>query len=196
MLLTLDRKEMTALWLQYTRLEPLRADSVVTRAYGIDLEALAASEARLWYASLLSRAPLRWLRVSEMADDAKLSVNTEGITLISLPERCVRPVSVELHGWERPAPVVEPHSPEAWLQTNPYSRGGVARPVAVWQPQDHTLAIYSPPAPGQGRLKSLRGVADPGPDQFIFAEEALCTIPVLDGRPKIPPITLTPDPWN
>lgn len=181
MILTLDRKQMTARWLQLTRLEPLRADCVVTRTYGIDLEALAASEARLWYVSLLGHGPLRWLRVTEMADDAKLDINDEGIAVVTLPERCVRPVSVELHGWERPAPVVAADSPEAWLQTNPFSRGGVARPVAVMRP-GRRLEIYSPPAEGQARLKSLRGVADTGDDSFVFDEEALTTVPVLDGR--------------
>lgn len=184
MILTLDRRQMTARWLQLTRLEPLRADCVVTRTYGIDLEALAASEARLWYVSLLGRGPLRWLRVAEMADDATLESADDGSVTVILPKNCVRPVSVELHGWERPAPVVAADSPEAWLQTNPFSRGGVARPVAVMQPGG-CLQIFSPPAPGQARLKSLRGVADPGEDTFIFDEEALTTVPVLDGRPPL-----------
>lgn len=184
MILTLDRRQMTARWLQLTRLEPLRADCVVTRTYGIDLEALAASEARLWYVALLGRGPLRWLRVAEMADDATLESADDGSVTVILPKNCVRPVSVELHGWERPAPVVAADSPEAWLQTNPFSRGGVARPVAVSQPGGR-LQIFSPPAAGQARLKSLRGVADPGEDTFIFDEEALTTVPVLDGRPPL-----------
>lgn len=182
MLITLSKPEMTARWLALTRLEPLRADCVVTRTYGVDLEAVAAAEARLWYLALLAHGPLRWLRVSDMADNATLEISDQGIVTIKLPEKCIRPVSVALHGWERPAMVVLPDSPTAMLQANPFSRGGVARPVAVWRP-DRVIETYSAPTATGARLKSLHGVADPGEDLYVFDEEALTTITPLDGRP-------------
>lgn len=183
MMLTLSKQEMAARWLALTRLEPLRADCNVTRSYGIDLEAVALAEARIWYLTLLANGPLRWLRITEMADNATLAISDEGILTVTLPEKCVRPVDVTLHGWERPA-VVTPHdSPLARLQTNPFSCGGVARPVAVEHP-GRRLEIHSAPERATARLKSLRCVVDPGPETYVFHEEALATVQPLDGRPQ------------
>ena len=68
----------------------------------------------------------------------------------------MRPVSVELHGWERPARIVLPGSREAVMQTNPFACGGVSRPVAVLRNGGRVLEIHSSPArPADARIRSL-----------------------------------------
>lgn len=175
-MLRLTQEEMTRQWLLLTRHEPLRADCRVTRSDGIDLETLARTEMRMWYLGLLASAPAEWLEVSEMADDARVEITAEGTVLVHIPAKCVRPISVSLYGWERPASIVAPDSPAARMQTNPFSRGGICRPVAVLRPGGRELEIFSAPAPAAARLKSLRGIADSGDDLYVFREDALSTI--------------------
>ena len=179
-MLKLSRNEMLDRWLLLTREEPLRADCRVTRSFGIDLEALASMEMRMWYVDLLCHGPLEWVPLSEMAREAEVEVSPEGSLTITLPDDCMRPVSVELHGWERPARIVLPGSREAVMQTNPFACGGVSRPVAVLRNGGRVLEIHSSPArPVDARIRSLICVADPGDDSYVFHEDALSTIKPL-----------------
>lgn len=101
-MLKLSKKEMLEKWLLLTRMEPLRADCRVTRSYGIDLEALAAIEMRMWYVNLMCHGPLEWLPVTDIAASARLSAGDDDTLTVTLPGECMRPVSVRLYGWERP----------------------------------------------------------------------------------------------
>ncbi len=179
-MLKLSKKEMLEKWLLLTRMEPLRADCRVTRSYGIDLEALAAIEMRMWYVNLMCHGPLEWLPVTDIAASAKLSAGDDDTLTVTLPGECMRPVSVRLYGWERPAPVSPPDSRHALMQTNPFARGGVCRPVAVLGRDGRTLRLHSSPGrPAGARLQSLMCVADPGDDTYIFHEDALSSIKPL-----------------
>ena len=163
-----------------TRLEPLRADCRVTRSDGIDLEALCAMEMRRWYMNLLCHGPLKWVPVADMADDCRLAVSDEGILTVRLPPEVIRPVSVELYGWERPAPVTTPDSRQGRMQANPFSRAGVCVPAAVLRTDGYTLELYSAPAAvASARIKSCMCVPDPGEDTYIFHEDALSSITPL-----------------
>lgn len=180
-MLNLTKKEMTELWLRLTRLEPLRADCRVTRSFGVDLEAIAAIEMRRWYLDLLASGPAEWLPVSDCADRAVLAVSDEGTLTVTVPEDCVRVLSLELYGWERPAEIVQPGSRAARMQYNPFSAGGVAAPVAVLRPGGRTLEIHSPAAGAKSaRLRSLEAVTDPGEEHYIFHEQALNTIKQIE----------------
>lgn len=167
-------------WLLLTRMEPLRADCRVTRSYGIDLEALASLEMRMWYVDLLCHGPLEWLPLTEMAREADAEITAGGTVVVKLPDGCMRPVSLELYGWERPAAIVAPGSREALMQTNPFACGGVSRPVAVLRKGGRALEVHSSPGrPADARVRSLICVADPGEDSYIFHEDALSTIKPL-----------------
>lgn len=164
-------------WLLLTRMEPLRADCRVTRSYGIDLEALTALEMRMWYVNLLCHGPLEWVPLTDLAREAGIDLTDEGTITVRLPENCMRPVSLELYGWERPATIVSPGSRQAVMQTNPFACGGVSRPVAVLRKGGRSLEVHSSPArPADARVRSLICVADPGEDTYIFHEDALSTI--------------------
>ncbi len=72
MRLELTKNEMLALWKRRHFLEPLRADCRIERSDGVDLDAIATEEMRLWYLKQLAEAPPDMLAPSDLAMTAKV----------------------------------------------------------------------------------------------------------------------------
>lgn len=174
-MLRLSKDDMRRLWMLHTRQEPLRADCQVSRSDGPDIASLAEAEMRMWYLHLLAEGPAGWLPTADLSAEAVIEEGPDNSLTIKLPEKCVRPLAVKLEGWERPAVIVAPGSREALLQTNPFSRSGPVRPVAVLASGGRELEIYAASA-GATKLESLECVADTGEDLYVFREDALATI--------------------
>lgn len=182
MIANLTADEMLAHWRLARGLEPLRADSTVTRTDGVDLDALLMIEIRAWYLNLLDTAPEPMICVDDMAAVTPVIALPDGTAEVSLPPRTRRVLEVKLAGWERPARIVRPADPDAprllALQASPWSRGGCCRPVAVMEAG--RLRLYSlPEADGGGGastpvLESLRVVVEPADsDTFRLDTRAL-----------------------
>lgn len=85
MRLELTKNEMLALWKRRHFLEPLRADCRIERSDGVDLDAIATEEMRLWYLKQLAEAPPDMLAPSDLAMTAKVRRSPQGTGLITLP---------------------------------------------------------------------------------------------------------------
>ncbi len=164
---------MLALWMRRHFMEPLRADCVVSRSDGVDLEAVAADEMRRWYVRMLADAPAEMLAPKDVALTVAIRRTANGTGTITLPENVVRVVAVKLSTWEREATIVAADSALGRLQANRYSRGGVAGPVAVVRPGGR-LELFSL---GSGVsvpvVETLLVVEDPGPERYVMDERLL-----------------------
>lgn len=96
MRLELTKNEMLALWKRRHFLEPLRADCRIERSDGVDLDAIATEEMRLWYLKQLAEAPPDMLAPSDLAMTAKVRRSPQGTGLITLPGNVVRVIAVRL----------------------------------------------------------------------------------------------------
>lgn len=174
MKIKLSSSEMLAQWKLRRGFEPLRADCVISRADGIDLDALHRLEMRDWYLNLLNTAPVEMLVLTDIASDITVIPTEDGVGTVLLPESCHRLVEFQLNGWSRPATIIEPPDCyEAQMQINPYSRGGVAQPVVV--KRANRLHLYSLP-PGTPSILRAMAVVEPADGTFEMDESALATI--------------------
>ena len=174
MKIKLSSNEMLAQWKLRRGFEPLRADCVITRSDGVDLDALLRLEMRDWYLSLLNTAPIEMLATTNIAGEIALAKNDDSTATVILPQNCRRIVEFQLSGWDRPARIVDDtDSYDALLQDNPFSRGGCAQPVVV--KRHNMLYIYSLP-PGNVSVIRAMAVMEPTDGSFEMDEAALATI--------------------
>lgn len=165
---------MLAQWKLRRGFEPLRADCVITRSDGVDLDALLRLEIRDWYLSLLNTAPIEMLATTNIASEIALAKKDDSTATVILPQNCRRIVEFQLSGWDRPARIIDDvDSYDALLQHNPFSRGGCAQPVVV--KHHNMLYIYSLP---QGNVSITRAMAvmEPTDGTYEMDEAALATI--------------------
>lgn len=164
-----SREEMRTEWMRRRWLEPIRADCRISRSDGVDLEAVAESEMRLWFLDQLAGAPPELLKVTDLTLTAKAKRTGDRVT-VDLPADTVRVARVRLAGWMRDAEIVaDPHGKTARRQENRFSRGGVEHPVAVVA--GSRLELYSAESavavPG---VECLWVIKDPGPEIYEFDE--------------------------
>lgn len=164
---------MLALWKRRHFLEPLRADCLISRSDGVDIDAAAGDEMRQWYLKMLSEAPVGLLSVSDVALAVTIRRTAAGTGEISLPDNVVRVVSVRLGGWERAAEIVEAGSGVSRLQGNPFSRGGVVRPVAVVYPGGRLELFSLGSSVSVPVVETLLVVEDPGQERYVMDEALL-----------------------
>lgn len=177
MKLTLDQTEMLALWKRRHFIEPLRADCTIERTDGIDIDARCREEMRAWYLDLLRHGPVEVLAPAEIAGECRAVVSPEGVTELILPAGVERVLSVQLSGWCRAATVItDPCHPPVRLQENPFSRGGVEAPVAIWTPGSEVVRLMSAAVAAETPVASVRAAVDAGPDLYTFDEQAVALI--------------------
>ncbi len=174
--LNLTPAEMLALWRQLLHLDPVRNGAVITRTDGIDADSLLATHARQWYAHTLATAPAQLLPVEDVAAQVTLSTAGSGVVVAELPQQAVRPVEWQLEAWSHPVTeFLDPGSPMAQRQLNPYTRCAAAHPAIV-RHVGH-LVLYSQPAGSQPRLLAARCVVRPADGHYRFHAQLLGTIP-------------------
>lgn len=174
MKLRLTTDEMLNQWRLCRALEPLRLDCTVERLDGIDADKYLLDEMNGWYLKLLDTAPAEMLTLTDISKDVTVESKVDGEGVIKLPERCRRVMEIQLGCWQRPARIVEPDSPTAQLQDNPYSRGGTAEPVAV--KRHRRLHLYSIPPETEAEIAALYCVMEPEEGFYEMDERALSLI--------------------
>ncbi len=165
---------MLAQWKLRRGFAPLRADCVITRRDGIDLDALHRLEMRDWYLDLLDTAPVNLLALTNIAGDIAVVEHDDNAATVTLPENCRRVVEFQLGGWERPAVITQPGTALALLQSNRYSRGGCENPVVVRH--GNRLFIYSLPKDGVDTITRAMAVMEPVDGTYEMDEAALYLI--------------------
>lgn len=175
------QSEMIQLWQLTNGLTPMRSDCDMIRTDGLDTQALLLCHIKRWYENLLTSAPPRLLPIADLASQAEATADADGVVCITLPDECVRPLSVRLDGWHRPADIVDldslPPSTRHLMQS-PLCVGGAINPLAVLQP-DGTLRLYSSAA-SQPNVTSLLCVVRPPEGVFRLDPALLATIPIID----------------
>lgn len=143
-------------WKLMRRMEPLRSDCSVTRTDGIDLDRELTMEMQAWYVRALLEESADHLPLTELSGEVSVTRAPCGAGMVSLPDNCLRVVSVTLRGWQVPARVVaDPLSAVALAQLSPWARAGCASPVAVVH-STHVM-LYTPPE-GEIVLESMLAV--------------------------------------
>lgn len=169
------KEEMMALWKRRHFIEPLRADCVMSRSDGVDMDTRVAEDMRAWYLDLLRNAPVEHLAPTDMSLTCSVSRDSAGALQIRLPASAVRVAAVKLSGWERAVvPVVNAGS--ACRQGNKYACGGVANPQAVLE---HGGILRLSAAPGRLTLPAIEVldvITDPGPELYVMDESAVALI--------------------
>lgn len=176
---TLTESEMLELWMLHAGLEPLRADSLVTRTDGADVGRLMTDRLRAWYADTLASAPVETLPLTDIA--SRLTVSRDeasGVATVTLPDDCVRVVQVMADGWERPAvTLTDSSSPLALYQLCGYTRGGCVRPVAVIHTR--VMKLYTLP-PGTAGLVSALCVLRPPEGTYVITDAMKRLLPTFE----------------
>lgn len=174
----LTRGEMLAQWKQRMYLEPLRADCIVERSDGIDLDSYCEQEMRLWYLNLLASADTRYLSPTDLTLTAVVKRIDGNRGSITLPTGTIRPVRVRLSGWRRDAAIVtEISSGAGRRQLNPFGCGGVEEPVALWL-GDGRLELFSlPTSEGTPLPEAVTAIVDHGAEVYEFDELAWELLP-------------------
>lgn len=165
-------------WKLRCRLEPLRTDCVITRTDGIDIDAYLLRELRAWYIRQLATAPVYTLPLTDIASDIAMTRAPDGAGLVMLPPRCMRVVSVDMPGWQRPARIVTDLTcADAVAQTSPYSRGKSCAPVALVLAD--RILLYTPPQ-GISAPSSLLAVMQPPEGTYHLTGQMLATLPSIN----------------
>lgn len=128
------------------------------------LDAMLMEHIRAWYLRALTTYPVCHLPQLDFSGSAPLA-QAHGITTLTIPAECLRPVSVALGSWHRPAQVFPAESPQALHQLNPFTAATPAAPVAI-QAAPALLELY--PAEQGCTLAALTGVPAPQADRFIL----------------------------
>lgn len=164
--------EMLELWRLIRAAEPLRLDCTVTRTDGIDSDAIFRAEMRAWYLRLLDGAPPEMLQPVDMAAAAEVS-SPGSLTLIKAPAGVRRVLSLRFS--DMAAPIVPDAAPRLVRSraANPFCRRPLAARIGP------TLIIA---AGVSGTLAELSCAYDFGPDNYLFSDRALETIPT-DSQP-------------
>lgn len=173
MRIDITKEEMLAIWMRRHFFEPLRADCVMSRSDGVDLEAIAVDEMRRWYVRMLGEAPAGMLAPVDIALTVAMRRTPQDTGIIMLPDNVVRVLAVKLSGWEREAAIVTGGSAMCRLQGNRYSRGGVANPVAVLSPGGRLELFSLGSEVSVPMVETLLVVEDPGPERYVMDERLL-----------------------
>ena len=133
MIVAHTREEMLHRWRLVRHREPLRHDVTVTYD-GVDDTPLIEARFDAWWLKLLDTAPLSLFEHVDVLQYAASSIDADNdcVELTFEPTSPFRRLArIKVKGWERPALLVEPGTPMARRQHNPYTRATAGWPVAV-----------------------------------------------------------------
>jgi hypothetical protein len=174
----LTDQQMLALWRRSRRLEPARSDCSIEVFDGYETEAALTLEMRQWYLDLLDNADLKYLELSDIATQLKFSPTASGAWQAELPLSTRRIIALQISGCAHRtivSSVVEAER-QITLNTNPYSRSGLTRPVAYVV--GRTLSLFCKTDDGVcPTITAASAVVDPGDELYIFNDSALTLLP-------------------
>lgn len=182
MKVSLTREEMLERRRFVGGFEPLRSDCTVEDTAGTDIDALLEAQLRGRYLELLDTADVALLAPADIAADTTVDAGADGCSLLWLPARCRRVLSVRLDGWECCAEVL-PQTEEGGvraLQLNPFTASTVSTPKAVWLSEGRIAAW-----PRGSVAESVVAICDPGPDVYTLDERALSVLCESEYNPKL-----------
>lgn len=137
----------------------------------IDVDSLMKREIDAWYGRLLREAPTDMVPVEDLASTCFVKADSDGVAVVTLPERCVRPLSLRLPGWSRSVSrFVAADSEEALRQRNEWTRAGTECPVVV--EGDRRLTAYCIGETSVYMVSELLSVAYPGDGSYVFSQAA------------------------
>ncbi len=118
-------------------------------------------------------APPHLLWVEAYPNPPEPQKRQDGSGRITLDTEMLRPVSLLMEGWQRPVTqFITINDPRYELQFNLFTRGGTAKPVAVWGTDSNGKQIidyYSlPPSCKQHRIIELTCIAPPDDDATSY----------------------------
>ena len=171
--LILTSDEMMDQWRLRRGVEPLRADSSVTRTYGSDFDALLRAELDNWYARLLDTAPRQLLAPENVASEGSLTptgTHSHGAQL-TLPVHVRRVLTVRLEGWNVPSAPIALADSATMLrrQANPFTAATTACPLVI----DIGSSFMLFPASADSVIASIEAVTDRSPDEYRLDSRAL-----------------------
>ncbi|MCM1077056.1 MAG: hypothetical protein NC411_06825 [Bacteroides sp.] len=172
--LHLTRSQMLDMWRLHCSYSPSLSDAVFCRNDGIDTAAIHGAEMDRWYRQLLTEAPGEYLVADDLSESVEMSADSDGSTLIAMPQSVVRVLNVRLESWKRKARVVtSPTHIVAVRQRYPFTRATTAHPVAIFH--DNELHLY-PAATPSDKLLTLDCVTYTD-NEYNFDTSALSLIP-------------------
>jgi hypothetical protein len=172
MQITLTQEEMLNRWRLYRAMEPLRSDCTAERSDGIDLDSILTMQMRAWYLDLLDCGDPRHVARTDVKERTTVTNMGDGSGLLTLPDDCRRLLALRMDGWERDARIVEPNSPLALAQLNPFTCGTRWAPVAIVDRQ--RCRIY--PLPTSATIKWAYGAVAPTDGSYTMNDSALSLI--------------------
>lgn len=116
---------------------------------------------------------------SAVVSQNEIATVEEGVGEVPLPEDFVKLLSFKIKGWQRPCTLLYPAASQvAQMQSSPYTRGGVSRPVCVEKitASGRSLLCYSLPSGTVPKVEHLLYEArfDAG-EGVIGGDDALAT---------------------
>ena len=160
-------------WRLRRGVEPLRADSTLERAYGIDMDRLLQAEMDSWYAHLLDTAPPSMLAPVNLASTLELTALTglPGGAQTRLPSEVRRVFSVRLAHWLSAVSPVPLDSARHLLrcQSNPFTAATPQAPLAVLSGSQ--LMMF--PATPLSVMTVVEAVTDQSPTLYRLDSSAL-----------------------
>lgn len=165
-IVTMTQEEILARWRTAGGWEPLPC--IAEAAHPEHLDRLLAAHIDAWYYHTLLTAEPFLLPAADFAADSYARLLADGSAVeVTLPAQCMRPVSVKMWGWHRPATVsCDADGSLALMQLNPFSRADCSSPVAIMISPD-TLILYPVPDKGEGTtIDSITGV--PAPQSGVY----------------------------
>lgn len=174
MMIRLSREEMLTEWKRRKGMMPVSTSTLqVRRLDNETVDEMLMADIDDWYARLLATEPVEFLPQRDFAGEAEVRDNGDGSVEVELPDECVRPVSVRMSGWMRPARIVDDcDGALARMQTSRYVSGKRCDPIAVRR--GRRLTLYS--RDGEGKLTELLGVAPPADGSYVMERGALFSI--------------------
>ena len=108
-------------------------DGVFEQTEGVCIDRYIDAKIEEILRALYLSVSVRLLPVQEALPPPEPVKRQDGSGRIILPDEVIRPVSLYMEGWKRPVVrFIDETHPLYELQFNRYTRGGVAKPVAIW----------------------------------------------------------------
>ncbi|MDD6777656.1 MAG: hypothetical protein PUD91_01285 [Bacteroidales bacterium] len=176
MMMSVTEKEMIDLWKLKCGYTTPRRDCYLERDDDVELDELLVVQLRAWYAGLLLTAPPHLLPVEDVSTDCTVAVEGTGAAVVTLPERCVRPLAVRISGWESDATEFHSEGSAAHKrQSVEWLRGTLQHPVAI--AGERELRLYPVPDGVRPTVLKARCVVRPKDGSYSFATSLLDTLP-------------------
>ena len=175
-MVSLSEQEMVDLWKLKMGYVTPRRDCYLERDDDVVVGELLRQRLREWYATQLLTAPVHLLPVEDVSANCMVAVEADGAVAVTLPGRVVRPVAVQISGWERAATEFHAEGSAAHLrQSVEWLRGTSQHPVAI--DCGSVLRLY----PGAEGLKPMvlkaQCVVRPADGSYQLAETLLGKLP-------------------